>query len=162
VISRAFSVAEPLARELLHDGGSQTVRFARAQRGISVMWKAILSFALATALAATPAVAGTLATSAVFTGDGDDVVCMLSNVSGAPLEDVSVEVRDGTGLVAAATLSSTDCASPLAAGASCFVNKTLSGAQRVRCEFSFQGLPKRARANMTVDDGTRVIALPAD
>ena len=56
------------------------------------MWARLGIATLAAALAATPALAGTLATAALFTGDGDDVVCMLSNVSGAPLTNVQVPV----------------------------------------------------------------------
>ena len=125
------------------------------------MWARLGIATLAAALAATPALAGTLATAALFTGDGDDVVCMLSNVSGAPLTNVQVDVKDGAGGTAAATLSSIDCTGTLAAGASCFLNKTLAGGQRVRCEFSFSGKASRARGAMVVDSGTRTLALEA-
>ena len=125
------------------------------------MWARLGIATLAAALAATPALAGTLATAALFTGDGDDVVCMLSNVSGAPLTNVQVDVKDGAGGTASATLSLIDCTGTLAAGASCFLNKTLAGGQRVRCEFSFSGKASRSRGAMVVDSGTRTLALEA-
>ena len=125
------------------------------------MEKRIGIAALVAVLAASPATAGTLATSAVFSGNGDDVVCMLSNVSAKPLTGVAVSVKGATGGTPAATLSSTDCTPTLAAGASCFLNRTLSGADRVRCEFSFAGAARRARGSMVLDDGSRVFVLDA-
>jgi hypothetical protein len=122
---------------------------------------AVLTIAVG-ALSTFPAHAGTLATAALFTGTGDDVVCMLSNISAAPLSNVSVEMKDGSGGPVAATLSSTDCTNNLPAGASCFLNKTLSGAQRARCEFKFQGTTARARGVLVLDDGVRVSTLDAD
>ena len=112
-------------------------------------------------LACAPVQAGTLATSALFSGNGDDLVCMLSNVGTTPLANVVVAVKGATGGTPAATLSSTDCGATLAPGASCFVNRTLAGADRVRCEFSFNGNAKRARGSLSLDDGTRLVVLDA-
>src|SRR5690606_25148202 len=57
-------------------------------------------------LACAPVQAGTLATSALFSGNGDDLVCMLSNVGTTPLANVVVAVKGATGGTPAATLSS--------------------------------------------------------
>jgi hypothetical protein len=107
------------------------------------------------------AIAGKLATGAVFSGTGDDLVCMLSNVGGDPLGSVNVQAKDGAGATVDATTSSTDCAATLAAGASCFLAKTLDGSQRVRCEFRFDGDKIKARGVMVLDDGTHVLTLDA-
>ena len=45
-------------------------------------------------LACAPVQAGTLATSALFSGNGDDLVCMLSNVGTTPLANIVVPIGD--------------------------------------------------------------------
>jgi hypothetical protein len=131
-------------------------------RQSSALMSALAVAAIASSVATPVAHAGTLATAALFTGNGDDAVCMLSNVTAAPLTNVSVKMKDGSGGEVGATLSSTDCAPTLSAGESCFLNKTLAGAQRVRCEFTFQGTSARARGVFVLDDGVRVATLDAD